>query len=367
MSKACRVVHHHFCCREYHIASIPERQFILTAIFLSIALASPGCSAQNNDLLKRETDVALPGGSTRFDYQSFDPTTGRLYVSHMGDGTVVVVDTRTNKVVANISGFPKVTGVLVIPSLKKMYGSAAGTHEIVVLDTQSLKIIKRIKDGEFPDGLAWSPETHKLYVSDESGEVETVIDTKTDKRVATIPMGGEVGNTQYDPTSHLIYAAVQTKNELVAIDPASDKIIARYPMKGGKQPHGFYIDAAHHRAYVSCEGNAKLLVFNLETHAIEDSFSVGWIPDVLAFDPGLNRLYVAAELGPVSVFRFSESQNRLVSEGQIDVGGDDHSVSVDPETHKVYFPLKEGPVLRIMMPPTSGMPSSNPAATQKGT
>src|SRR6185295_12819445 len=144
----------------------------------------------------------------------------------------------------------------------------------VVIDTDSLKIVKRIKDGKFPDGLAYSPETHKLFVSDESGEVETVIDTNTNERVNTIEMGGEVGNTQYDPTSHLIYACVQTRDELVAIDPASEKIVARYAMKGGKTPHGFYIDDAHRRAYVSCQGNGKLLVFNLETHAVEESLPV---------------------------------------------------------------------------------------------
>jgi YVTN family beta-propeller protein len=308
-------------------------------------------------------DIALPGDSTRFDYQSFDTTTGRLYMSHMGDGTVVVFDTHTNQVVANIAGFPRVTGVLVVPSLKRLYASAAGSHEIVVLDTQSLKIVNRIKDGKFPDGLAWSPETHKLFVSDESGEVETVIDTNTDERVDTIAMGGEVGNTQYDPTSHLIYACVQTRDELVAIDPATDKIIARYAMKGGKHPHGFYIDDAHRRAYVSRQGNGKLLVFNLETHVIEDSLSVGWVPDVLAFDRELNRLYVAAEMGPVSVFRYIESESRLVSEGQIDVGGNAHTVSVDSNTHKVYFPIKRGPVLRIMLPAGQTAESTGPAAS----
>ena len=32
------------------------------------------------------TDVPLPGNATRFDYQSFDPKTKTLYLSHMGDG-----------------------------------------------------------------------------------------------------------------------------------------------------------------------------------------------------------------------------------------------------------------------------------------
>jgi YVTN family beta-propeller protein len=89
--------------------------FVL-ALLLVFATAETG-RAQN--LLKTIADVRLPGGTTRFDYQSLDPSTGYLYLSHMGDGTVVVFDTKTDKVLANIPGFPVVTGVLVVPGVKK--------------------------------------------------------------------------------------------------------------------------------------------------------------------------------------------------------------------------------------------------------
>jgi 6-phosphogluconolactonase (cycloisomerase 2 family) len=71
-------------------------------------------------------------------------------------------------------------------------------------------------------------------------------------------------------------------------------------------------------------------------------------PDVLAFDPGSKRLYVSAESGQVAVFR--ESQQTLIPEGRMTIPHA-HTVSVDPKTHLIYFPLEnlEGrPVLRIM-------------------
>lgn len=321
-----------------------------TTLLLAILLGAPGCLAQNANLLTRVADVSLPGGSTRLDYQSLDPQTGRLYVSHMGDDALLVFDTRDQKVVAHIDGFPLVRGVLVVPSIKKVYASAASAHEMVVVDTETLKIIKRVTGVRSPDGLAWSPETHRLFVSDEGGEAEFVIDTDNDEHIATIEMGGEVGNTQYDPTSHLIYACVQTTNEFVAVDPVKNSISGRYNLKGARHPHGFYIDDAHRRAYIACEGNNKLLVFNLETHEVVDSFSAGSVPDVLAFDTGLNRLYVAAASGTVTVFHWDDAEKKLVRDGQMDVGPNAHTVAVDSRTHKVYFPLEEGPVLRIMLP-----------------
>jgi DNA-binding beta-propeller fold protein YncE len=164
-------------------------------------------------------------------------------------------------------------------------------------------------------------------------------------------MGGEVGNTQYDPVSHLIYACVQTRNELVEINPETDKIQTRYHLSGGEHPHGFYIDDQNGKAYIACEGDNKLLVFDMKKHSVENVFPVSDGPDVLAFDRALQLLYVACESGAVSLFRYSGG--KLEEVGNVDVGPNSHSVSVDSETHRAYFPLKNvngSPVLRIMAP-----------------
>ena len=318
------------------------------AIVAGICVSVP---AQGADLLKKVADIPLPGGTTRFDYQSLDASAGRLYFSHMGDGQLIVFDTQNERLAAHLPGFPTMTGVLVVPSLKRVYGSVTKNHEVAVVDTDTLKTVKRIPDGKFPDGLAYSPETKKLYVSDESGGVDTVIDTTTNEKLRAIPLDGEAGNTQYDPTSHLIYVAVQTRNQLVAIDPQTDKIVARYDLKKGKHPHGFYIDAARNRAYISCQGDNKLIVFNLGTHQEEDVFPVEPDPDVLSFDSELNLLYVACESGGVSLFK--ADIGKLTKVGDADVGPNSHTVAVDSKTHKAYFPLKNvngSPVLRIMLP-----------------
>lgn len=327
-----------------------------SALVFLLGALMVGCFNRNargaaHPFLRQIADIPLPGGATRFDYQSLDPTTGRLYLSHMGDGKLVVFDTRRNKPVTSLAGFPGVTGVLAMPALKEVYASVTGNHEIAVVNTQTLSVEKRIADGRFPDGIAYAPETQKIFVSDEMGCVETVIDTKTNQRVETIPMRGEVGNTQYDPISKRIYACVQTENELVSIDPATDKIEARFFLKGGRHPHGLYIDAERAKAYIACDGNNRLLVFDLKSHAIEQDLPAGEDPDVLAFDPGLKILYVACESGEVSIFKVVNGT--LKDLGNFDIGPNSHSVAVDPRTHRVFFPLKNlngRPVLRIMLP-----------------
>jgi 6-phosphogluconolactonase (cycloisomerase 2 family) len=79
---------------------------------------------------------------------------------------------------------------------------------------------------------------------------------------------------------------------------------------------------------------------------------VGSDPDVLAFDPGNRRLYVAAESGDVAVF--AERAHTLRKLGQSHLASAAHTVAVDPRTHLVYFPLEAGangrPQLLVMKP-----------------
>jgi YVTN family beta-propeller protein len=141
--------------------------------------------------LRTITDVPLPGGATRFDYQSLDPLTHRLFVAHLGSDMVTVVDIQSNRVVANLTGIAGVHGVLAIPALGRVYASATDAQQVVVIDERTLRVVARIPGGTYPDGLAYAAAQHEVFVSDEAGSSDLVIDTQSDRLVATIPLGGE--------------------------------------------------------------------------------------------------------------------------------------------------------------------------------
>ena len=295
-------------------------------------------------------DLPLPGPANRFDYQSIDPARGRLYMSHMNAGRVVVFDLDSSRVVGEVNGTPRVTGIWAVPAHHMVYASAAGNHEVAAIDDQTLKIVARIGGIRFPDGIAYAPAEHKVFVSDESGGTDVVIDANTNKKRSTIELGGEAGNTHYDSASHCILVAVQTRNQLVAIDPASEKIVARYDLPGSDHPHGFTVDEPGRLAFISCEGNGKLLVVDLRTMKVLSTHAVGDDPDVLAWDAAWRRLYVAAESGVLSSFVADGAVLHPVGEIKAPHA---HTVSVDPRTHRVYLPLENidgHPVLRILTP-----------------
>jgi DNA-binding beta-propeller fold protein YncE len=244
----------------------------------------------------------MPGPAVRFDYQSFDPASGRLYIAHMNADQLVVYSTVDNRVIANLGGFKRVHGVAIAPEIHRVYASSTGAHQVTALDTETLNIVGTAGPVIFPDGLAYAPKQNKIFVSDEQGGVDAVVDAANNKLLTNIPLGG-AGNTVYDPTSGHILVAVHGVNLLAIIDPATNQIIRRVPLPGISNPHGIVLDTTAHIAFVAGEENHSLAVIDLNTLKILSTHRVGEDPDVLAFDPGLKRLYVSAESGTVTVFQ----------------------------------------------------------------
>ena len=293
-------------------------------------------------------EVPLPGPANRFDYQSVDPARRRLYISHMNAGSVVVFDLDSTRVVTEVRGTPRATGVLAVPTQHAVYVSAAGAHELAVIDDRTFAITAREAGIRFPDGLAYAPREEKVFVSDESGEADVVIDARTSAKRSTIALGGEAGNTHYDSVSRCILVAVQTRNQLVAIDPVSERVVQRYELAGSDHPHGFTLDEPGRLAFVSSEGNGVLQVVDLRTMHVLATHRVGDEPDVLAWDPAWRRLYVASESGVVSVFAADGATLRSLGELRMPHA---HTIAVDPRTHRVYVPIENvhgHPLLRIL-------------------
>ncbi len=300
--------------------------------------------------LRPAGDVPLPGPANRFDYQSVDAAAGRLYIAHMNAGRLVVFDLDSGRVVREVPGLPRVTGVLAVPAHHHVYAAAAGAHEVAVVDDRTLAVVARVGGIRFPDGLAYAPGADKVFVSDETGGADAVIDARTFRKRTTIALGGEAGNTHYDPVSHCVLVAVQTRNQLVAIDPVTEQVVARYAVPGVEGPHGFALDESGRRAFVTGEGNAALAVVDLRTMRVVQRLTVGDEPDVLAWDPGWGRLYVASESGVLS--SFWATGDTLLPLGALRAPYA-HTVAVDPRTHRVYLPLEDvggRPVLRVLAP-----------------
>ncbi|HJQ25267.1 MAG TPA: hypothetical protein VKA60_15210 [Blastocatellia bacterium] len=334
----------------------------ITTLLLAAALVHQA-SAQSKLPLEPVADVPLPGGASRFDYQSMDSERGRLYIAHLGAGRLTVFDTRERRVVSEVPGLPSIHGVIAVPELHRLYATATGANQLVVIDDQTFRVLTRVPAGDYPNGLAYDPKDAKIYVSNNRGGTESVIDARTNRALPPVTIGGGGGNTQYDPESGHIFVTIHVVNDLAEIDPKVDQVTARYHLQGVESCHSLLVDSASRLAFVTCGGAAaKLVVFDLRTKKQLGTHAVGTHPDVLALDKELGRLYVSSESGVISVF--DEKGGEVQKLGEAHLAPAAHSVAVDQKTHLVYFPLENvngRPVLRIMKPSDSAG-ATGPAA-----
>lgn len=295
-------------------------------------------------------DIPLTGGANRFDYTYLDPRSRLLYLTHGASNTLIIFDTVSRKIVANVPGIPDVHAVAVAPDLGRIFATSATANQVVVIDAHTYAIIARIPVGDSPDGLIYDQADHKIFVADEAGQTDAVIDARTEQKITEIPLGGDAGDVEYDAVSHRIFAVVATLNQLVTIDPVTDKIIARAALPGCQGGQDLVLDELQRLALVDCADNAALLMIDMTSMRVISTQSVGKNPDLMALDAGWHYLYVASESGVVSVFNEDGRTLKKINEGYVDSGA--HSVAADQDMHYMYLPLQNvggKPILRIAL------------------
>jgi YVTN family beta-propeller protein len=299
-------------------------------------------------------DVPLPGGATRLDYQEIDPMQAHLVVAHMNDNSVLILKLADGSVAKLLPDISTPRGVAVADNAGRIFVTSLPA-QVVIIDNESLSEIARVPTGNSPDGVGYDPVHRIVGVSDQAdGAISLIANAGSGARKQT-RLGVETGNVIFDPSRNLFWAAVVTAkkpDQLMAVDPLGGTIVTQIGLPGCSGAHGLRLHPDGNSAFVACENNNVLARVDLGgEHAVVTS-RTGNGPDVMAIDPGLGWLYVAAESGDLVVFDIFKTG--LVSIDREHPGDDSHTVAVDPVTHRVFFPLMAGPggkpILRILRP-----------------
>lgn len=323
------------------MAVLAKGMSLVCGLILALGSTNPVQAADGASALKQIASFDLPGPpAKRFDYLVIDYDDGWLFSAHLAANQTYVIDLKSNEVLHTITDTPGAEGIEYVPDERKIYTSNAGDNTVGVIDLKTMKVVRKIPTERKPDGSTYAPDDHKLYVSDERARALAVIDVRTDKVATTLHFDSETGMPLYDAGSKLVYVNLQDRNELAAVDPRSDRVVGRYPVAGCKGNHGMALDAAHHRAFIACEENDMFVVFDLEAHKVIASMPLPPGPDVVQFDSGNNRVYVACAGGAISVFQ-EDDPDHFRKLADVPVQRRVHSLAVDTRTHRVYAPAQE--------------------------
>lgn len=176
-------------------------------------------------------DLLLEGGH----FFAVDQRSDKLYYPHRDDDRVVVLDTRTDEIVAivDVPGGP--VGVDFTSDEAWIHSDYDGT--VTVIDMNTDRVVDVIETGGLGAGrIAVSPDERYAASTRNGTEDVAIIDVESREVLARVDIGPGPGFPLFSPDSQKLYVMNSRGGDVAVIDLASMAVEARHPV--GVNPFG---------------------------------------------------------------------------------------------------------------------------------
>ena len=304
-------------------------------IAFAVCVATPAWALAGSSVAQtyRITKSIPLGPPDRWDYLTFDPASGQVFVSH-GD-RVTVVDGKSGGVLGQVEGLPGGThGIAIVTALNRGYTDDGRAGTAASFDLKRLNILHRIPASPDADGILFDPASGHIFVIGGDSAKVTVIDPKSDAVVTTIDGGGGLEFGAVGDAGK-IYVNGAEKNEIVRIDTATNRVDAHWPLPECRSPAGMAMDHAAHRLFSSCR-NKVLVVVNSDNGAIVATLPIGEGTDAAGFDPVRRLVFSSNREGTLSVI-VEQSPNRYVPLPPVKTEFGARTMTLDPQSGRIFL------------------------------
>ena len=158
------------------------------------------------------------------------------YVPNEKSGTVSVIDTETDKVVAEIQVGKLPRGIAVARDGARLYVSTQPKF-LSVVDIAKRAVIANIVTGESPEAAYLSSDGRWVAVADEESNDVSVVDTTTLTKAFTVKTKGKnPEHAAFTPDGRFIYVGAEDDEIIEIIDVAARKVVRTFTT--GTEPDG---------------------------------------------------------------------------------------------------------------------------------
>lgn len=315
----------------------------VTAAFLALLIllaipSTPGAPGGSGYKLLHELPLA---GVKDWDYLTFDPDSGLLYIS--SDTGAVAFDVDAAKAVANIPDPPFTHGVGFVHgiAIAREFNRGFISHEVppsnIIFDLKTLKQTGVVKTDPGPDAIVYDPASKRVFTfNSKSAGVHdaTVVDAANAKNVGAIPLPGSPESVVVDGIGHL-WVNIASKNELSQIDTKTLKITATWPVAPCQEPSGLAIDVAHRRLFLGCDNNLMAMV-DADTGKVLGTVPIGNGVDADRFDPGTGYAFASCGDGTLTIAH-EDSPDKLTLVEHLPTRASGRTMEIDPKTHRLFI------------------------------
>lgn len=286
------------------------------------------------------------GGDGGWDYVALDTAGHRLFITR-GD-RVMVVDQATGKLLAEIPGFNRAHGVAFSYATNRGFGTSGGDGSVVVFDLKSLKVLGRTTAAPDADAILFDPATQRIFTFNGDSKSSTVLDAATGANIGTVDLGSgpEFGVSAGDGK---LYVNLEEEGAVAEIDAKAMKVTRKWSIAPCKGPTGLAIDRTHHRLFSGCRSGV-MAVSDAEAGRLITTLPIGQGVDAARFDDATQLAFASNGDGTLTVVREdSPATFRVVETDSTQPGA--RTMELDPVSHAVYtVTAKFGP----MPPQASG-------------
>jgi YVTN family beta-propeller protein len=180
----------------------------------------------------RKIDLLLRGGH----YLQVHPANDKLYYPHRNDNRVVVIDTKSDRIlkIIPVEGGP--VGVAFAPN-GDVWLHEDGDGSVTVVDTRTDQVVKVIPTGGTGAGrMAVSPDGRYAASTHSDSQDVAIIDATARTMKATVKIGKGPGFPAFSPDSTKLYVMESGMGDVVVVDLASMSVASRH--KIGTDPFG---------------------------------------------------------------------------------------------------------------------------------
>jgi hypothetical protein len=307
----------------------------LSVALWAAALIAPAAGAPTAPSYAVVDRIAIPDGG--FDFASFDPATGRVYLSR-SDGALAL-DVGSGAVTGHLAAAQHSHAVIPVLNGAEILITDSASNSAHLADAQSGRLIADIPTGTKPDGAILEPATGlALVMNGASGDV-TLIDPAAGKAVGQIAVAPGLESPAADGTGK-VYVSVEATNRIAVLDVKARALVGYYPLAGCEGPTGMVYAGEAGVLIVAC-ANGVAKVVRAADGQVVSTLPIGAGPDQAIYDPKRRLAFipcgrdgamqVIAVRGPTDVTVVQTVATQPGARGG----------AVDPGSGKIYLPTAQ--------------------------
>ena len=258
------------------------------------------------------------------------------YVANEGDGTVSVIDTRSDEVtrtlVAHGDFGDKLQAAVADRGEHTLFVADAANNGLVVIDLASGQVSGRIDAGKAPEGASLSPSGKTIAVCGEEDNAVIFVSVATGKVVAsTHTQGKNPEHCEWSSDERWVLTSNENSDDVDVIEVKSHTSKALIHVSG--HPRGIAILPGKHMAYIAQETSSGVDVVDFDRHQVLRSIPTGTRPAGAIASADGRRVYVSNG-GSATVSVIDTASDKVIAD--VPVGKRAWNMALTADGKKLY-------------------------------